>query len=176
MLVHLSYTYNYNGKEKRSPKKARKCQWLNIQAAFIGLCIECLWRSCRGHTLLSHHHSFITFPHSATQHCFFEVSIAGAAPQRIEIELFDNTPITSKNFLALCTGEVSKQGKQLTYKGTTFHRYVWPTERLHSLPCCLHLSIEVWMNAHLVSFPSFFSYLSQNRTRSCHSRWWCDWK
>ena len=36
---------------------------------------------------------------------FFDVSIGGASPIRIEMDLYGNTPKTSENFRALCTGE-----------------------------------------------------------------------
>ena len=57
---------------------------------------------------------------------FLDISIEGALLGRIEIELFDDTPITSENFRALCTGEKGKgkSGKNLHYKGSTFHRIV----------------------------------------------------
>ncbi len=57
---------------------------------------------------------------------FFDVSIGGQPAGRIEFELFANTPITSENFRALCTGEkgVGKSGKPLHYKGSGFHRVI----------------------------------------------------
>ena len=57
---------------------------------------------------------------------FFDVSIGGQPAGRIEFELFANTPITSENFRALCTGEkgIGKSGKPLHYKGSTFHRVI----------------------------------------------------
>jgi cyclophilin family peptidyl-prolyl cis-trans isomerase len=60
---------------------------------------------------------------------FFDITIGGAAAGRITIDLFDNTPITSENFRALCTGEkgnVSVRGRQvpLHFKGCTFHRVI----------------------------------------------------
>ena len=36
---------------------------------------------------------------------FYDISIGGAAAGRIEMTLADNTPQTSENFRALCTGE-----------------------------------------------------------------------
>eukprot|EP01017_Pseudomicrothorax_dubius_P020035 TRINITY_DN2200_c0_g1_i4.p1 TRINITY_DN2200_c0_g1~~TRINITY_DN2200_c0_g1_i4.p1 ORF type:complete len:466 (+),score=176.94 TRINITY_DN2200_c0_g1_i4:88-1485(+) len=58
---------------------------------------------------------------------FFDISIGGAAPERIEFELFANiVPKTAENFLALCTGEkgVGNSGKPLHYKGSSFHRLI----------------------------------------------------
>ena len=45
---------------------------------------------------------------------------------RIEMDLFKETPKTSENFRALCTGEkgVGKSGKQLHFKGSKFHRII----------------------------------------------------
>ena len=57
---------------------------------------------------------------------FFDITIGGAAAGRIEMELFDNTPITGENFRALCTGEKGngKAGKPLHFKGSNFHRVI----------------------------------------------------
>lgn len=58
---------------------------------------------------------------------FFEVTIGGAAKQRIEFELFSSLcPKTCENFRCLCTGEkgMGKSGKPLTYKGSSFHRVI----------------------------------------------------
>ena len=57
---------------------------------------------------------------------FFDVSIGGQAVGKVLIDLFDNTPKTSENFKALCTGEkgVGKSGKPLHFKGSKFHRVI----------------------------------------------------
>ena len=57
---------------------------------------------------------------------FFDIAISGQPAGRIEFELFANTPITSENFRALCTGEkgMGKLGKPLHYKGSGFHRVI----------------------------------------------------
>ena len=57
---------------------------------------------------------------------FFDVSIGGQAVGRIVMDLFASTPKTSENFRALCTGEKGKgqSGKNLHYKGSTFHRVI----------------------------------------------------
>jgi len=57
---------------------------------------------------------------------FFDIAIGGQPAGRIEFELFGNTPKTSENFRALCTGEkgVGKSGKPLSYKGCPFHRVI----------------------------------------------------
>ena len=57
---------------------------------------------------------------------FFDISIAGGAPGRVTFGLFADTPKTSENFRALCTGEkgVGASGKPLHYKGSKFHRVI----------------------------------------------------
>ena len=57
---------------------------------------------------------------------FFDVTIGGAPAGRVEITLTANTPITSENFRALCTGEkgTGKSGKPLHFKGCVFHRVI----------------------------------------------------
>ena len=58
---------------------------------------------------------------------FFDVTIGGKSVGRIEMDLYKETPITSLNFLALCTGEkgIGKvSGKPLHFKGSIFHRVI----------------------------------------------------
>ena len=57
---------------------------------------------------------------------FFDINIGGASAGRITFQLFDNTPLTSENFRALCTGEkgIGKSGKPLHYKNCPFHRII----------------------------------------------------
>ena len=57
---------------------------------------------------------------------YFDVAIGGQDAGRVEITLTGNTPITSENFRALCTGEkgVGKSGKNLHFKGCVFHRVI----------------------------------------------------
>ena len=57
---------------------------------------------------------------------FFDVTVGGQACPRVEISLFGNTPGTSENFRALCTGEkgLGKSGKPLHFKGSSFHRVI----------------------------------------------------
>jgi len=57
---------------------------------------------------------------------FFDIAIGGQAAGRITIQLYDNTPLTSENFRALCTGEKgnTRSGKALHYKGCGFHRII----------------------------------------------------
>lgn len=53
---------------------------------------------------------------------FFDITADGAAIGRIVMELrADVVPKTAENFRALCTGE---KGKDLSYKGSTFHRVI----------------------------------------------------
>jgi len=57
---------------------------------------------------------------------FFDVDIGGTAAGRIVMGLFSETPKTSENFRALCTGEKGngESGKPLHYKGSIFHRVI----------------------------------------------------
>ena len=61
--------------------------------------------------------------HSKT---FFDIAIGGQPAGRIVFGLYADTPRTSENFRALCTGEkgVGKSGKPLHYKGSKFHRII----------------------------------------------------
>ena len=53
---------------------------------------------------------------------FFDITIGGKAAGRIAFTLYDNVvPITTKNFLSLCTGNNTEK---LTYKGSKFHRII----------------------------------------------------
>ncbi|KAJ7151955.1 cyclophilin [Mycena filopes] len=57
---------------------------------------------------------------------YFDITIAGKAPQRVEFKLFDDVvPKTTDNFRKLCqhvdvNGQPSKHG----YKGSKFHRII----------------------------------------------------
>lgn len=58
---------------------------------------------------------------------FFDIKIGDGEPHRVAFELFnDVVPKTADNFRALCTGEkgIGTQGKELTYKGSIFHRVI----------------------------------------------------
>ncbi len=57
---------------------------------------------------------------------YFDITVNGQEAGRMEFELFSNTPKTSENFRALCTGEkgVGKKEKYLQFKGSTFHRII----------------------------------------------------
>jgi len=58
---------------------------------------------------------------------YLEIKIGDDEPRRVEIQLFSkHYPKTAENFRALCTGEKGKgkSGKDLTYKGSKFHRII----------------------------------------------------
>ncbi|KAL3424228.1 peptidyl-prolyl cis-trans isomerase [Phlyctema vagabunda] len=58
---------------------------------------------------------------------FFDISIGNKAAGRVTFELYDDiVPKTAENFRCLCTGEkgVGKAGKELSYKGSSFHRVI----------------------------------------------------
>ena len=57
---------------------------------------------------------------------FFDITIGGQSAGRVEIDLYADTPDTSENFRALCTGEkgVGTLGKPLHFKGCKFHRII----------------------------------------------------
>ena len=58
--------------------------------------------------------------------CFLDITIGDLDAGRIEIDLFNETPRTSANFRALCTGEkgIGKCGKALYFKDSIFHRVI----------------------------------------------------
>jgi cyclophilin family peptidyl-prolyl cis-trans isomerase len=51
--------------------------------------------------------------------CFFDISMNGQSEGRISFQLATETPRTSENFRALCTGE-----KGFGFKGSFFHRII----------------------------------------------------
>ena len=57
---------------------------------------------------------------------FFDVGVDKQLAGRITIQLFKETPQTSENFRALCTGEKGngKSGRPLHFKGCPFHRVI----------------------------------------------------
>ena len=57
---------------------------------------------------------------------FFDITIGGTPAGRIEMDLYGETPATSENFRALCTGEkgTGKSGKPLHFKNCKFHRII----------------------------------------------------
>ena len=58
---------------------------------------------------------------------FFDVTIDDLDAGRVEIDLFCDTPKTSDNFRALCTGEKGagpSSGRPLHFKDSVFHRVI----------------------------------------------------
>ncbi|KAF6151189.1 hypothetical protein GIB67_037397 [Kingdonia uniflora] len=58
---------------------------------------------------------------------FFDMTVDGSPVGRIVMELFDDvTPLTARNFRALCTGEkgIGLSGKPLHYKGSSFCKVI----------------------------------------------------
>merc|ERR1712109_290063 len=66
---------------------------------------------------------FFRMAHSTV---FFDITIGGQAAGRITMTLAAETPKTSENFRALCTGEkgTGVSGKPLHFKGSAFHRVI----------------------------------------------------
>ncbi|KAL6068026.1 Peptidyl-prolyl cis-trans isomerase D [Balamuthia mandrillaris] len=59
--------------------------------------------------------------------CFFDVEIGGEPAGRVVFKLYEDTPKTSENFRALCTGEKGlgqTTGCPLHFKGSVFHRII----------------------------------------------------
>jgi peptidylprolyl isomerase len=57
---------------------------------------------------------------------FFDITIGGNPAGRIVMELARETPRTSENFRALCTGErgMGQKGRPLHFRGSAFHRII----------------------------------------------------
>jgi peptidylprolyl isomerase len=56
---------------------------------------------------------------------FFDITIGDKPAGRIEMELFaDTCPKTAENFRQLCVGTKNKDGKELAFKGSSFHRVI----------------------------------------------------
>eukprot|EP00918_Siedleckia_nematoides_P079878 GHVU01175018.1.p1 GENE.GHVU01175018.1~~GHVU01175018.1.p1 ORF type:complete len:233 (+),score=40.15 GHVU01175018.1:204-902(+) len=66
-------------------------------------------------------------PDTTRSRVFFDIKIGKEDAGRITFELYDDVvPLTTNNFRSLCTGEkgVGKSGKELSYKGSGFHRII----------------------------------------------------
>jgi Cyclophilin type peptidyl-prolyl cis-trans isomerase/CLD len=65
---------------------------------------------------------------SSNTRVYFDIAINDQPTGRIVMELFDNlVPKTTANFKCLCTGEMGQSaisGKELHYKGSSFHRII----------------------------------------------------
>ena len=64
-------------------------------------------------------------PPNNNDEVFFDIDVNGQYIGRITFELYSETPKTSANFKALCTGEKGispTSGKPLHYKGSKFHK------------------------------------------------------
>src|SRR5262245_44854879 len=56
---------------------------------------------------------------------FFDITIGDKPAGKIEMELFaDTCPKTAENFRQLCVGTKNKDGKELAFKGSSFHRII----------------------------------------------------
>ncbi len=57
---------------------------------------------------------------------YFDLQVGGESAGRVVFGLYADTPRTSENFRALCTGEkgVGSKGKALHFKGSKFHRVI----------------------------------------------------
>ena len=57
---------------------------------------------------------------------YFDVCVGKGNCGRITMQLFADTPKTSENFRALCTGEMGTglSGRPLHFKGSKFHRVI----------------------------------------------------
>ena len=57
---------------------------------------------------------------------YFDIAIGKQSAGRIVMNLYKDTPKTSENFRALCTGEkgIGNSGKPLHFKGCPFHRII----------------------------------------------------
>jgi peptidylprolyl isomerase len=60
-----------------------------------------------------------------TRRCYFDMSIDGKPAGKIVIGLYGKTvPKTVDNFMQLCIGKGDKNTKNLSYKGSPFHRII----------------------------------------------------
>ncbi|GKZ00698.1 hypothetical protein MPSEU_001021800 [Mayamaea pseudoterrestris] len=97
------------------------------------LLVVSLWRACAGHEVPMKKaipplmDPIPTLP-EITHRVFFEIEVAGQNIGKIVFGLFGKTtPKTVENFLGLAkcnVGVGQKSGKELCYKGTTFHRII----------------------------------------------------
>jgi len=72
-------------------------------------------------------HAAVAASEEVTHKVFFDVELDGVSTGRVVIGLFGAAvPKTVENFRALCTGEkgLGASGKELHYKGSTFHRII----------------------------------------------------
>jgi len=102
-----------------------------------------------------------TYSQTVDNKVFFDIQIGDGESGRVVLGLFSETPKTSENFRALCTGEkgVGQSGKPLHFKGSTFHRiskYLILFEFDSSLFHALATILSLWVVRLILTFNFHF--------------------